>query len=294
MSFKSVISFPGLGIGEFTINSVALQIGNLQIAWYGLIITIGIILSTAYAFYRASKNEGVHIDHMYDYAIFVIISGVLGARLYYVITSEHSYDSFMDVIAIWNGGLAIYGGIIGGIAAIFAVSWYKKIRPYKILDAAGPATMIGQTLGRWGNFANGEAFGSQTDLPWRMGLVRNGYDYGFVHPTFLYESLWNLVGFLWINAFYKHKKYDGQMALLYLTWYGLGRFFIEGLRTDSLYVGPFRISQVVGAACFLLGISALIIFGILAAKRKKLAVASTATEATAEIVTETEELKSEE
>ena len=271
MNFTSIISFPGLGIGEFTVRSIALQIGNLRIAWYGLIITVGIVLSTVYAFYRAVKNEGIHIDHMYDYAIFVIVSGVLGARLYYVITSDHDYSSFYDVIAIWNGGLAIYGGIIGGIAAIFAVSYYKKIRPFKVLDAAGPGVMIGQMLGRWGNFANGEAFGSQTDLPWRMGLVRNGYDYGFVHPTFLYESLWNLVGFLWINAFYKHKKYDGQMALLYLTWYGLGRFFIEGLRTDSLYVGPFRISQLVGGACFLLGTGALVTFGILHAKGKRLA-----------------------
>ena len=269
MSFTSIISFPGLGIGEFTIHSVAFEIGGLKVAWYGLIITLGIILSSAYAFYRASKNEGILVDHMYDYAIFVIISGVLGARLYYVITSDHNYETFGEVIAIWNGGLAIYGGIIGGILAILAVSYYKKINPFKIMDAVGPATMIGQTLGRWGNFANGEAFGSETDLPWRMGLVRNGYDYGFVHPTFLYESLWNLVGFLWINAFYKHKKFDGQMALLYLSWYGLGRFFIEGLRTDSLYVGPFRISQVVGATCFLLGTAALITFGLLHAKRSK-------------------------
>ena len=269
MSFTSVISFPGLGIGEFTINSVAFTLFGRPVAWYGIIITVGIILSTLYAFYRASQNEGILIDHMYDYAIFIIVSGVLGARLYYVLTSSHSYDSFYEAIAIWEGGLAIYGGIIGGALAIFAVSWYKNINPLKILDAVGPATMIGQSIGRWGNFMNGEAHGGVTDLPWRMGLVRNGWDMGYVHPTFLYESLWNIVGFLAINAFYKHKQYDGQTVLLYLTWYGLGRAAIEGLRTDSLYIGPFRVSQVLGLVCFAAGLTTLIVCGVLHHKHKK-------------------------
>ena len=263
------ISFPGLGIDNFTVNPVAFTIpvfGGLQVRWYGLIITLGIVLAFLYCAYRA-KQEKIIFDDLLDIAIFTVLFSVLGARLYYVLTSLDQYHSFYDVIAIWEGGLAIYGAIIAGAITIFAVCRYKKIPPLKMLDAVAPAVMIGQILGRWGNFFNGEAYGSViaegSPLYFiRMGLLPNVHSplrMYYFHPTFLYESLWNLAGFLLIHFLYKKKKFDGQIVLMYLTWYGFGRMFIEGLRTDSLYVGVFRISQVVGFLCFVLGLLLLII-----------------------------------
>ena len=180
------------------------------------------------------------------------------------------------MIAIWEGGIAIYGAIIAGAITIFAVCRFKKINTLKMLDAVAPAVMIGQIIGRWGNFCNGEAFGEVvTENSWlyfaRMGLnsYNTGYETIFVHPTFLYESLWNLAGFILIHCLYKKKKFDGQVVLMYLTWYGFGRMLIEGLRTDSLYIGVFRISQVVGFLCFVLGSIALTVF-LIKARRKEL------------------------
>lgn len=265
------VSFPGLGIGEMQIDPTAFENSFLNVRWYGIIITCGMILAFLYCSYR-SKQEGVSFDSLLDVGIFTIIFGVLGARAYYVITSwnDHEYDSFYDVIAIWEGGLAIYGGIIAGAITIFCVCRYKKIQPLKVLDAAAPAVMIGQLIGRWGNFMNGEAHGSivsENSLLYFMRMKINPYwldgkkhyAYAEVHPTFLYESLWNLLGFIIINALYKKKKFDGQILLMYIAWYGFGRMLIEGLRTDSLYVGVFRISQIIGLLCFLVGTTLLII-----------------------------------
>lgn len=258
----NIISFPGLGIEGIKLNKVAFTIFGKDIAWYGVIITVGIILAFLYVMSR-TKIEGVKADDIYDYAIWCVISGIIGARIYYVLFKLEDFHSFYDVIAIWNGGLAIYGAVIGGAAAALIVSAVKKIKPLKILDMLSPAVMIGQILGRWGNFFNAEAYGGETDLPWRMGIqfggVGNTYYY---HPTFLYESLWNILGFLLINAFYKKKKYNGQIFFMYIAWYGLGRAFIEGMRTDSLWIGPFRISQLVGIVCFLVGAVLLLVFAI--------------------------------
>jgi phosphatidylglycerol:prolipoprotein diacylglycerol transferase len=232
---------------------------------YGIIITIGIIAGVLYAMYRA-KHEGMKADDVLDYALWVIVSAVIGARVYYVVTdSGTTYHSFYDIIAIWEGGLAIYGAVIAGAAAILVVSLvkkYNKTKVFKMFDMVSPGVMLGQIIGRWGNFCNGEAFGIKTSAGYflRMGL-KGYYSYAsyddwsltrftYYHPTFLYESLWNLLGFVLINIFYKKKKFDGQIILMYLSWYGLGRMFIEGLRTDSLYVGVFRISQVLGFLCF--------------------------------------------
>ena len=241
------ISFPGLGIGEFSVNSVAFQIGKFTVAWYGIILTLGIVFAICYVMYR--KNYcGMTTDDILDYAIFTVPSGIIGGRMYYVLTSLDKYHSFYDAIAIWEGGLAIYGAIIGGAIAVICVSLYKKKNFFAMADCVCPGVLIGQILGRWGNFFNGEAYGYETDLPWRMGL--NGIR--FVHPTFLYESLWNLLGFFLINKFFMHKKYNGQIFLMCFAWYGFGRMFIEGLRADSLYVfGTIRISQIVGAICFI-------------------------------------------
>ena len=275
------VSFPGLNIPEMNLNSSAFSIGKIDVRWYGIIITCGIILAFIYCAYR-SKQEGISFDSLLDIGIFTVIFGVLGARAYFVITSwkDYNYDSFYDVIAIWEGGLAIYGGIIAGAITILCVCKYKKINPLKMLDVAAPAVMIGQIIGRWGNFMNGEAHGAIVSensflyflrmriSPYYLDGKKN-YGYAEVHPTFLYESLWNLVGFIIINALYKKKKFDGQVVLMYVTWYGFGRMFIEGLRTDSLYVGNFRISQLVGFACFVVG-SALLIINLVRVKRRQL------------------------
>ena len=273
------ISFPGLGIEPFTVNPVAFTIpifGGLEVRWYGLIITFGIILAFLYCSHRA-KQEGINSDHLLDITIFTVIFAVIGARLYYVLTSLDQFDSFYEMIAIWNGGIAIYGAIIAGAITIAVVCRYKKLSTLRMLDAVAPAVMIGQILGRWGNFFNGEAYGSvvleSSPLYFiRMGLIPNVQSSSrmyYFHPTFLYESLWNLIGFLLIHFLYKKKKFNGQIVLMYLTWYGFGRMFIEGLRTDSLYVGVFRISQVVGFLCFVIG-AILLIVNLIKARRAAL------------------------
>lgn len=273
----TTLSFPGLNIGEFKIDPVAIRIGdNFEIRWYGILIVTGIILAFLYACYRA-KQEGISFDHMLDITLFTVVFAVIGARAYYVLTSLDQYDSFLDMIAIWNGGLAIYGGIIAGAITIFVVCKIKKLSVLKMLDAAGPAVMIGQIIGRWGNFCNGEAYGGVvaegSPLYFlRMGISPHNIEgvsgMAYVHPTFFYESMWNLIGFTLIHFLYKKKKFDGQIVLMYITWYGFGRMLIEGLRTDSLYVGVFRISQVVGFVCFVCG-SVALIFNLARSYRKK-------------------------
>ena len=269
------VSFPGLGIGEFSFNKVAFSIGSIEVRWYGIIMVTGIILAFLYAYYR-SKHEGVSFDDLLDYALITVISGVVGARLYYVITSGEKY-SFGEIFAIWNGGIAIYGAIIGGAAALLGISLYKKIKWQKVFDMVCPGVMIGQIVGRWGNFFNGEAYGESPAADsflyfMRMELRHEGWANSYVcQPTFLYESLWNLLGFIIINALYKKKKYDGRVFLMYITWYGFGRMLIEGLRTDSLMVGTFRISQVVACLCFVIGTFFLVFLDSRAHKAAKLA-----------------------
>lgn len=274
------LSFPALGIEEFTLNPVAFTIpifGGIEIRWYGLIITVGIILAFLYCSWRA-KQSGISFDNLLDIAIFTIIFAVLGARIYYILFNLGKYDSFYDVIAIWNGGLAIYGAIIAGALTVLVVCKIKKIKTLKVMDAAAPAVMIGQILGRWGNFFNGEAYGTQIPEDSflyfiRMGITPHNIEgvrgMAYVHPTFLYESLWNLVGFTIIHFLFKKKKFDGQILLMYLGWYGFGRMLIEGLRTDSLYIGVFRISQVVGFLCFVI-CTILLVIGLVKARRKKI------------------------
>ena len=252
---SSKIEYPGLGIGEFTIDRVAFTVFGKPVAWYGILIATGMILAILYIMYRVKEYKGITGDDIIDFSLFVVIAGVIGARLYYVITSDRDY-SFAEIFAIWEGGLAIYGGIIAGGITALLVCRYKKIRYQCFFDMLAPAVMIGQIIGRWGNFCNGEAFGTATESFLRMKLTHvypSGSEFyvGMVHPTFLYESLWNLVGFILLNVFYRKRKFDGQIVLGYIAWYGFGRMFIEGLRTDSLYVGPFRISQVVGLLSFL-------------------------------------------
>lgn len=267
----NVISFPGLGIGEFTVNPVAFTIFGYDIMWYGIIITIG-MLAGFFVALRGAKIEKIKTDDVLDLAIFLIIFSMVGARLYYVLMTLENYHSFWDVINVRKGGLAIYGGVIAGAITVFIVAKVKKISAAKMYDMVAPGLILGQVIGRWGNFTNAEAHGTETDLPWRMGIMYEGSTTThYYHPTFLYESLWNLIGFIILMAFYKKKKYNGQIALMYITWYGFGRFFIEGLRTDSLYFmksvfgETIRVSQVVGALCFIFGI----IFMIICSRRAK-------------------------
>ena len=285
------VSFPGLGIGEISFNKVAFSLfGTIEVRWYGIIMVTGIILAFLYAYYR-SKHEGISFDDLLDYAIFTVLSGIVGARLYYVITSGQKY-TFGEIFAIWNGGIAIYGAIIGGATALLCVSLYKKIKWQKAFDMVCPGVMIGQIVGRWGNFFNGEAYGESPAADsllyfMRMELRHEDWMNSYVcQPTFLYESLWNLVGFLIINALYKKKKYDGQVFLMYITWYGFGRMFIEGLRTDSLMVGSFRISQVVAFLCFIVGFALLVYLGVRASNRAKLAAAEGEVSAYGEMLNE--------
>ncbi len=273
------VSFPGLGIGEGDISSIAFSIGDFTVMWYGICIALGMVMAIAYASWRC-KQQGITVDDLIDVAIFTIFFGVIGARLYYVLFSDHEFKTLWEVINLRTGGLAIYGGIIFGAATIVVVCLIKKISWRKLYDAAGPGVMLAQAMGRWGNFFNGEAFGAQVEEGHplhflRMGLISsNTYnDFGttkmvYVHPTFLYESLWNILGFVLINIFFKKKKFDGEVALWYFAWYGFGRMFIEGLRTDSLYIGStgIRVSQLLGFLLFALA-SALIVYGRIMVKK---------------------------
>ena len=276
---QTTVSFPGLGIGEFTVSRVAFSIFGKDIFWYGVIIGIGVIAAFLHAYWR-SKEEKVKFDDLLDLAIFIILFGVLGARLYYVATtwSSGQYKTLIDVFALWEGGLAIYGGIIAGGLAIVGVCLVKKINVFRVLDMVGPGVMIAQAIGRWANFINGEAFGYEVAKSsplyfLRMGIVSDftGPEMKYYHPTFLYESLWNVVGFVLITTFYRKKKFHGQNVLAYLAWYGFGRMFIEGLRTDSLYLGNtgIRISQLVGALCFVVA-GGLWVAGLILAQNQKL------------------------
>lgn len=262
----SKISFPGLGIEEFDVNSVAFKIGNFEIAWYALLITLGMICAIFYAIAQV-KKIGLTPDEFLDFAIFAIPIGIIGARLYYVLSKPESFDGFMEIINIRNGGLAIYGGLIAGAITVFVICYIKKIKFLAFADCVMPGIMLAQGIGRWGNFANGEAFGAETELFCRMGLnnVLTGYRTIYVHPTFLYESLWSVIGFLLIFFFIrKLKQYDGQIFYITCGWYGFGRMLIEGLRADSLYTNignlSFRTSQVLAGAILLVCAALLIYF----------------------------------
>ncbi len=260
------VSFPGLGIGPVDLNPDAFSIGSVAIKWYAVLIVSGILFAVLYVYFR-SRRLGLLLDDMLDMALVIIFPAILCARLYYVffyaLENPGYYDSLWKILDIRSGGLAIYGGIIGGALLTMLMVHLKKVRLPALLDLMAPGVMVAQAIGRWGNFINVEAYGSETTLPWRMGVIE-GIGWIYVHPTFLYESLWNLIGFALVMIFGKKKKYDGEIVLFYLSWYGFGRMFIEGLRTDSLYIGStgIRVSQLVAALCFVFATAALIFFRI--------------------------------
>ena len=246
------ISFPGLGL-SFNPSRVAFSIGSKPIYWYGIIIAAGFLLAVYYAMRRADQF-GLTQDNIIDMLICAVPLAIIGARAYYCLFSWNLYkDDPIRVLYIWEGGLAIYGGVIGAVIGLFLYTKVKKVKTSALLDIGGLGLLIGQSIGRWGNFMNREAFGAQTDSFLRMGLTDASGATIYVHPTFLYESVWNLVGLLILHFYSKRRKFDGQIFLMYLGWYGLGRMFIEGLRTDSLYVGSsnLRVSQLLAGICFL-------------------------------------------
>lgn len=246
------ISFPGLGL-SFNPSRVAFSIGSKPIYWYGIIIAAGFLLAVYYAMRRADQF-GLTQDHIIDMLICAVPLAIIGARAYYCLFSWNLYkDDPIRVLYIWEGGLAIYGGVIGAVIGLFLYTKVKKVKTSALLDIGGLGLLIGQSIGRWGNFMNREAFGAQTDSFLRMGLTDASGATIYVHPTFLYESVWNAIGLLILHFYSKRRKFDGQIFLMYLGWYGLGRMFIEGLRTDSLYVGAsnLRVSQLLAGICFL-------------------------------------------
>lgn len=282
----SNISFPGLSIGPFAIDPVITPDGfPFTIRWYALCIITGMVLAILYMMYRAKKN-GYSIDVLLEYVIAAVPCAIVGARLYYVLFNLEDYKTFYDAIAIWKGGIAIYGAIIGGLVAIFVLSKIKKRSFFEVIDYCAPAVMIGQICGRWGNFFNAEAYGAldkinfpiigdiatpffENDYIFRMVIENQRVGTIEVHPTFLYESLWNLCGLVLIHFLFTRKKFDGEIAAIYFAWYGFGRFFIEGLRTDSLMSGSIRFSQLLGIIFAVAGVVCVIVGRNIAKKKNE-------------------------
>lgn len=243
---------------ELNIDSVAFHLGSKPIYWYGIIIAIALLSGYSISSYIAPKS-GLTRDNILDVVLYGTPSAIICARLYYVIFSLSDYmDNPMKIFAIWEGGIAIYGAIIGAALAAYIYSRIKKLDWKNVFDVSIIGVILGQAIGRWGNFFNKEAYGTQTALPWKMGLYEQG-ELVYVHPTFLYESLWNLIGLLVLLYINKNKKFNGQTFYSYLVWYGIGRFFIEGLRTDSLYLGAFRVSQLLALVTAVIGIVLIVI-----------------------------------
>ena len=251
------ISFPALDLVMNPGRSIS--IGPLTVHYYGAIIAFGLILGVMYAC-RRSKDFGLKEDDLIDGVLWVTPFAILCARAYYVIFrwAEEYAANPISALYIWQGGLAIYGGVIGAVVGIIVFCKCRRIKPAVVLDVVSLSFLIGQSIGRWGNFFNREAFGAETDVLWKMGLMKASGDIIYVHPTFLYESLWNACGFVILHFASKHRKFDGQVALGYMAWYGLGRCMIEGLRSDSLYIGPFRVSQLLAGISCIAAVSILL------------------------------------
>lgn len=278
---QNEIQFPELGI-DLHVDSTAFSIFGIDIQWYGLLITCGLLLAMLYAF-RNMRSYGIHPDRAIDAIIGGIIGAIVGARAYYVILEWDSYaGDWKRIFNLRLGGLAIYGGLIGALAVGCLIAKIRKVRLLPLLDLCGAGFLLGQGIGRWGNFFNQEAFGCNTDFIFGMtgGRIQNWisdvyptttfyHNFGEtldaatpVHPCFLYESVWCLIGFVLLAICGKKwRKFDGQIFLMYIGWYGLGRFFIEGLRVDSLVIGNMRISQMVAGICVVVSVILLIVIG---------------------------------
>ena len=259
------IGFPDLGIKDFHVDPVAISFGDIEVRWYAIMIISGIIAAFIYTYLHA-KRHGLIFDDLIDLALSAVIPGVIGARAYYVffdyLENPQNYSEFLDFIAVWNGGLAIYGGLIFGVIGVVVALKIKKMRVLTLLDSGFPGVLLAQSIGRWGNFFNMEAYGAETNWFCRMKLSYESGTAIYVHPTFLYESLWNLLGCIILSLLFKKRKFDGQIFLMAVSWYGFGRMFIEGLRQDSLYIGSFRVSQLLAAALFTTSLVLIIVLFI--------------------------------
>ena len=285
----SVISFPALGI---ELNPPrGFSIGPLYIHFYGVIIACGLILAVVYAC-RRSREAGLTEDSLLDGVLWITPFSIVCARAYYCLFSWPMYrNNPISVLYIWEGGLAIYGAVLGAAVGVIIFCKIKKCSLPALLDLVSLGFLIGQFIGRWGNFFNREAFGAATDAVTRMGLFNTVTGVTeYYHPTFLYESVWNLAGFLLLHFLSRKKQYDGQIALGYCAWYGLGRAFIEGLRMDSLYWGPFRVSQLLAAGSCAVAVAVLLVQAFRPHDAARLAVNRTAVKAAeaAEDITEAE------
>ena len=282
-----IIEFPGLGL---TLNPPAgFSIGSFEVRFYGIIIALGLVRAAVYALKRKDQF-GFCEDDILDGILWIAPFAIVCARLYYCAFEWDMYkDNPISVLYIWEGGIAIYGAVIGAAIGVFIhCKFIKKISILSMLDLVSLGFMIGQMIGRWGNFFNREAHGGVTDSFLRMGLINPILGTGnYYHPTFLYESLWNLVGFIAIHFLSKKRKYDGQVALYYVAWYGLGRAMIEGLRTDSLWWGNFRVSQVLAAGTCVMAVVMLIVMAFRPHDPAKLFV----NQAAAKMMTESEEIE---
>lgn len=245
----------------------AFEIGSISIHWYGIIIATAFLVGLCIC-RKVAKDKGENPDNFTDLASLILIFAIIGARLYYVIFSWDNYsDNWLDIFKIWQGGLAIHGGIIGGLIAGLIYTRRKNLSFAKYCDITAVGLIIAQAIGRWGNFFNSEAFGTPTDLPWKLFIpyTSRPFDYmnfEFFHPTFLYESLWDLSVFFTLYFILRQKlnNYNGALFFCYLGLYSLGRLFIEGLRTDSLMIAGtyLRTAQVISISCIIISILALV------------------------------------
>ena len=227
---------------------IAFTIFGIDIRWYGILIACGMLLATLISCKRAPRH-GITDEDVLDIVIWMLPIGVIGARLYYVLFNLDYYSSLSSVLDIRSGGLAIHGGLLFGLVTVLIICRCKKIEPLNVLDLFIPTVALAQSIGRWGNFFNGEAHGGPTDLPW--GILVDGVR---VHPTFLYESIWCLLLFIALSWFNKNKRYaNGQTIALYFIFYSIERFLVEAFRTDSLMIGPFKQAQIISLAAIIIG-----------------------------------------
>lgn len=265
------ISFPGLfGEWEFTADNIALNIGN-GVYWYGIILGLGMVFGAIIAM-KLAHRVGLTEDHVLDMVLWAVPLSILGARIYYVVfylSMFRDADGGLNVgkmIAIWDGGIAIYGAVIAAVLVVFGFCKIRKIPFGALADVGVIGLLLGQAIGRWGNFINREAFGGETTLPWRMKLYTSATAFIEVHPTFFYESMWNLIGvLLMVFVVLKARQFDGEVTWFYFLWYGLGRVWIEGMRTDSLYLfdwelfgAPIRVSQALSLVMIVVATGALV------------------------------------
>ena len=253
------ITFPNLGI-SVNPSRVAFTVLGKDIYWYGIIIAAGFLLAVIYAMRRA-PSFGLTEDNILDMLFVAVPLAIVCARLYYCIFYWDLYrDNPIAILYVWEGGLAIYGGVIGAVIGVAIFCRVKKLPIGPLLDVGSLGLLIGQMIGRWGNFMNREAHGAITDGFFKMGIADAAGNVTYYQPTFLYESVWNLVGFVALHFYSKRRKFDGEVFLLYLAWYGLGRAWIEGLRTDSLYLfnTGIRVSQLLAALSCVAAIAVLV------------------------------------